>query len=226
MIVSDVIMRVQRIFGDDSGVQITPDDIIRWINDGQEEIVINNENLLQTNSTQNSVAGQANYQLPADCSVLRSIQYNGYALKAMSLNDFNLYLDGYNDPNQPYGKDIPIVYTVWAGSITLFPPPATGVVNAINCFYCQHPTTVVNTSDVLTVPVQYHKAIVDYCLSQAYELDEDTAKSALKSQQFAQKTQVLNDRNNWVNQETYPSITRLPQDANHNEDPGWAGGYY
>jgi hypothetical protein len=227
MIASDIITRVQRIFGDDAGTQITSDDIIRWINDGQEEIVINNEGLLETNGTISSIAGQATYSLPADCSVLRSIQYNGYALKAMSLNDFNLYLNGFNDPNQPYGKDIPIVYTVWNNTITLFPTPAVAVVNGINFYYIKHPVAVVNTSDALGVPVQYHKALVDYCLSQAYELDEDSQKAVMKTQQFEQAAQKLNDRNKWINQEVYPSITKLPQDANYESDPGWfSGGYY
>lgn len=224
MIVSDIITRVQRTFGDDSGVQITPADIIRWINDGQEEIVINNEGLLETNSAVASVAGQANYPLPTDCSVLRSIQYNGYALKAMSLNEFNLYLNGYNDPTQPYGKDIPIVYTIWNNTITLFPPPATSVAGAINYYYIQHPAQVVNTTDPLSVPVQYHKVLVDYCLSQAYELDEDTDKSTLKDQQFSKKMMQLNDRNKWLDQETYPRITILPQDANQGDGP-YYGGY-
>lgn len=218
MIVSDIITRVQRIFGDESGVQISPDDIIRWINDGQEEIIIANEGLLETNATATSIQGQATYPLPSDCSVLRSIQYNGYAIKGMSLNDFNLYLNGYNDPNKPYGQDIPIVYSVWNNIVTLFPPPATGVTNGINYFYIQHPAQVANTTDTLAVPIQYHKALVDYCLSQAYELDEDLQKMTAKTQQFQNKTQVLNDRNKWTEQETYPSITILPQDANHSED--------
>lgn len=226
MIVSDVITRVQRIFGDDAGIQVTPADIIRWINDGQEEIIVANDGLLETNATATSTAGQATYPLPADCSVLRSIQYNGYALKGMSLNDFNLYLNGYNDPSQPYGKDIPIVYSVWNNIVTLFPTPATGVTNGINYYYIKHPAQVTVPTDALTVPVQYHKALVDFCLQQAYELDEDTAKSNMKNQQFSQKMQVLNDRNKWVNQEVYPSITRLPQDANYNDDPGWQNGGY
>lgn len=225
MIVSDVITRVQRIFGDDSGVQIGPDDIIRWINDCQEEIVIANDGLLETNGTVTSISGQATYPLPADCSILRSIQYNGYAIRGMSLTDFDQYLNGYNDPSQPFGTAIPTVYSVWNSIVTLFPPPAIGVVNGINYFYVKHPAQVVNTSDALSVPVQYHKAVVDYCLSQAYELDEDLQKAAAKEQQFNAKTQELNDRNKWTHQDVYPSITRLPQDSGFGNDYNMYGGY-
>ena len=61
----DVITRVKTQFGDNSGAQLTDSTIIRWINDGQQEIVNNNPILKAVKQT-NIVAGQAEYTFPGD----------------------------------------------------------------------------------------------------------------------------------------------------------------
>lgn len=224
MIVQDIITRVQRIFGDQSGVQIDNSDLIRWINDCQEEIVIANEGLLETSSLTDTFINQTDYALPADCSVLRSLQYNGYAIKRMSFQEFDLYLNGYNATPNPFGPGLPSIFMVWQNTIKLFPPPNTSVTGGLKIFYIQHPAQVVSITDSLSVPVQYHKAIVDYCLLQAYELDEDAQKMGMKKQDFDEKMMKLNDRNKWTSQETYPTITTLPQDEDMGGGNGWWGG--
>ena len=49
--IQDVANRVKRTFGDESGVQVTDDDIIRWVNDAQLEISRQNEDLLEAVGT-------------------------------------------------------------------------------------------------------------------------------------------------------------------------------
>lgn len=224
MNVSEVITRVQRIFGDESGVQINQNDIIRWINDCQEEMVIDNEGLLETAVTTDVIQGQTDYSFPSDLSVLRSLQYKGYAIKRMSFQEFDVYLNGYNAQPNPYGEGLPSIYMVWNNTIKLFPPPNESVTAGLKIYYCKHPVPVVTAADALTVPIQYHKAIVDYCLQQAYELDEDQAKVQMKKQEYEQKMLKLNDRNKWTSQETYPVITTLPQDDDYGGNYGWWGG--
>jgi hypothetical protein len=224
MNVNDIITRVQRVFGDESGVQITPADIIRWINDGQEEIVIANEGLMETTGFADVVQGQTQYSTPTDMSVLRSIQYNGYAMKRMNLTEFDLYLDGYNATPSPYGQGISSIYTLWQNTITLFPTPNLNISQGLRILYIQHCAQVATTADPLSVPVQYHKALVDFCLQQAYELDEDIQKRTSKKQDFDEKMLKLNDRNKWLSQEMYPTITTLPQDEDYGGNYGWWGG--
>ncbi len=224
MNVTDIITRVQRVFGDESGVQITSDDIIRWINDGQEEIVIANEGLMETTATSDVIQGQDVYDTPADMSVLRSLRYNGYAVKRMNLTEFDLYLDGFAANPTPYGQGISSIYCVWQNQIRLFPQPNESITGGLTILYIQHCAQVNTTADPLTVPVQYHKALVDYCLEQAYELDEDIQKKASKKQDFDEKMMKLNDRNKWTSQETYPTITTLPDDADYGGNYGWWGG--
>lgn len=222
--VQDVVTRVKRTFGDDAGVQISDDDIIRWINDAQLQIATTNEGLLETTVSADSISGQAQYGMPENFSVLRSLSYKGFRLKGMSFAEFNEYLDGFEDPNT-YGQGLPEVFMVWDNTLTLFPTPKTGVTAAIKIYYIQQPDTVGTLADALTLPLNYHLSVVDYCLQQAYELDEDLEKSAYKKGQFDENVQKLNDQNKWTNQEYYPRITTLPEDADYG-DIGYWGGWY
>lgn len=227
MNVQDIINRVQRTFGDEASVQVTTDDIIRWINDAQLEICKNNEQLLQTSATANTVAGQAEYDVPADIWTLRSLTYKGFRIKHMSFSEFNEYLDGFGatDGVSPYGPGIPEVFMVWQSKITLFPKPAESITNGLKIFYSKQPTTITTVADALTVPLPYHTSVVEFCMSRAYELDEDLEKAAFAKGKFDESNQRLNDRQQWEQREYYPRITTLPEDENYGNYGYW-GGYF
>lgn len=227
MNVQDVVTRVKRIFGDENAAQITDDDIIRWINDAQEKVVLENEGLMETTSTANIVQDQMEYDVPADFNILRSLKFKGYRIKPMSLAEFNEYIDGYSAAPgvSPYGPGIPEIFTVWDNKITLFPKPSENVTNGLTIYYIKHPASVGTLADSLTVPLQYHNTIVNYCLQQAYELDEDFQKAEAKKIAIADDLMKLNDRNKWISQEYYPRITTLPEDENYGNYGYW-GGYF
>lgn len=225
MNVQDVVTRVKRTFGDEAGVQITDQDIIRWINDAQQEIGINNEGLMEARATANVVQNQTEYDVPADFSVLRSLKYNGYRMKSLSFAEFNEYVDGYSAAPgvSPYGPGIPEYFMVWENKITVFPKPNTDLVNGLTIYYIKTPQSVGTLADGLTVPLTYHNSIVDYCLQQAYELDEDYNKAQAKQGKFADTMMKMNDRNKWTSQEYYPRITTLPEDENYGNFGYWGG---
>ena len=60
--VGDVYSQVKRVFGDESGVQLTNDDIARWINEAQVDISKQNQ-ILQTTATLPVTGGTATYSL-------------------------------------------------------------------------------------------------------------------------------------------------------------------
>lgn len=227
MNVQDVVTRVKRTFGDENAAQVTDDDIIRWINDAQEKVVLENEGLMETTSTANIVQDQMEYDVPADFNILRSLKFKGYRIKPMSLAEFNEYIDGYSAAPgvSPYGPGIPEIFTVWNNKITLFPKPNESVTNGLTIYYIKHPASVGTLADSLTVPLQYHNTIVNYCLQQAYELDEDFQKAEAKKAAVADELMKLNDRNKWISQEYYPRITTLPEDENYGNYGYW-GGYF
>ncbi|SRR5216117_1919350 len=216
MQVQDVKLRVRRSFGDESSVQVTDADILRWINDGQREVVMQNPELLEKVSTTNAIAGTASYTYPTDLRLLRSIRYQNAAglayfhLQGLSIQEFDEYIDGYD--GALFGQSDPVVYSTFAGSFVLFPTPATSVTNGIKLYYYRQPTDMVNDTDVLDMPLGYHSAIVEYCLKQAYELDEDWTSVGNKAQEFnaavsGQKTQEKSQ-----NRETYTKITVCRED--------------
>lgn len=219
--VQDIITRVQRTFGDEAGVQIKTSDLITWINDAQEAIVQENKTLMETSATANSVINQADYSLPTDLAVFRSLQYKGSRVKLMTFNEFNEYLDGYNSSTNTVGPGIPTVFMIYAGKMTVFPVPSEAIAGGFKIYYTRHPVQVSTTADTPELPVEYHQAIVDYCLQRAYELDEDSEKYAMKQASFKNRVDLLNNRNT-ENNEYYPKITILPQDDIGGYHPyGW-----
>lgn len=227
MNVQDIISRVQRTFGDEASVQVTTDDIIRWINDAQIEICTNNEELLQTSALTDIVQGQDEYDVPADMWILRSMAYNGFRLKHMSFAEFNEYIDGFDASTNvgPYGPGIPEIFMVWQNKITIFPKPNTSITGGLKIYYAKQPTTIATVADALSVPLPYHVTVVDYCMARAYELDEDLEKASFAKGKFDQKNQQLNDRQQWEQREYYPRITTLPEDENYGNYGYW-GGYF
>lgn len=216
MIVSDVMTRVRRSFGDESGVQITDADLIRWINDGIRELVKHNETLLQTIAVANLVALQQEYTLPEDLLILNTITIkpDGWQsflpLKAYSFAQFNQMVDSWDGTQQP--PDSPSVYTRYANKLILFPVPAKSLTNALKIYYNRQPVDVTNSADPLDIPIQYHETLVKYCQSQAYEMDEDWDAAQLKDAATSSDIALLRGREDWNIQEHYPVITIREED--------------
>lgn len=224
MNVQDIANRVKRTFGDDAGVQVGDDDIIRWINDAQLQISVDNEELLETVGTTSIVAGQADYQVPSNMNVLRSCMFNNFRLRGLSFAQFNEYLDGFKaNPNQGgYGHGKSEVFMVYGGVITLFPTPNENITDGLRIYYSRHPDTVSTLADNLLVPERYHNSIVEYCLQRAYEMDQNPEMAAYKKGEFSSQIQKLKDQEKWTSTEYYPTITTLPEDDLYLD----AGGFY
>jgi len=212
MKLADVKIRVKRQFGDESGVQITDEDIVRWANDAQRDIVMRNESVLQTIGTTNSVAGQQAYSFPADLLILRSIHYKRedadpafYKLRGMSYTEFDEYIDGWE--GTAYGPSHPIVYTTYADQIYLFPIPVSSGTDNIKIVYSRQPLELSSDTDNIDLPPAYFNAVVDFCLVKAYQLDEDWNAAGLLSNEYTARVNLNKDRENWNNHEVYPRIT-------------------
>jgi hypothetical protein len=222
---SDVKTRVKRQFGDDAGIQIQDADIVRWVNDAQREIANQNDDLLQQTSQTLVVASQGSYNLPSDYRLLRQVKYNGLHLKGMSLQDFNEYIDGLQDPAN-YSQGNPLVYNVWQAQLNVFPVPSVasatsnGSPTYFTIYYLRNPVDVVNDTDTLEFPNGYHNHIVEYCLRMAYELDENWGASQQLSQRFQQGINGLKERDNWPVRDEYPRITVRAEDQVE-YFPGW-----
>jgi hypothetical protein len=211
MIVSDIVTRVRRIFGDDAAVQVTNDDIIRWINDGQIEVVKHNEGALQNTSTINLVANQSSYALTSDILILRSLRYKysdmtSYrALAYKSMQQFDESIDGWDGTLYPAGY--PVFFTQYNGVVTLFPTPDRAATGGLKVLFNAKPTDVVTIGDALSLPLIYHNTLLKYCLWQASLLDEDLDPAVMYQQGFTNDMTLLKTRETTEAVAAYPMIT-------------------
>lgn len=218
MNVSDVMTRIKRQFGDESGVQVTDADILRWINDGQRQIVMQNEGLLEKTAFTNTVALQQSYSLPADILILRSVHLKDAAsgsyfkIKGHTFSEFDEYVDGWD--GTVVDRGFPAMYTVFENQLKLFPLPETAQANGLKIYYNRSPVDVDDSLDSLDLPLLYHEVLVKYCLQQAYEMDEDWDAAQVKAVEANADVTILRGRDDWKNQETYPVITILVEDQN------------
>lgn len=210
MIVSDVITRVQRQFGDEASVQIDESDIIRYINDACREIVLQND-MLQATGTMDSVAGTNSYNFPSDMISVRSIYYDNKKLKAFKRTEYDEYINE-TDPDEDQ-TGIPWLFTRWGSQFLLYPRPDS--VQQIKLLYQQRPATVTAEGDTVPVPDEYFSRVVEYCLQQAYQTDEDWEAANQMNSQFSDGLARLKEHETIATTEFYPSITVLADDSGY-----------
>ena len=208
MIVADILSRVKRQFGDESGAQITDEDIIRWVNDGQNEIAQMHD-LLEATATAYTVDGKVDYDLPPNMVSLKSVYYDDRKLENLSTQEFDEWIRQWNDGSKGSGDSW--VYTSWGNKVTLFPAPSER--KALRLVYSCFPAPVETSTDTLNIPTRYHNRLVEYVLQQAYELDENFEAAAYKANQLSNSmSQVLGDEQ-WDEKAEYPTILVGSDDA-------------
>ncbi len=216
MNLGDLKTQVKRIFGDESEVQLTNADIVRWANNAQVHFVMNNEGILEVPSFASALAGIQEYTLPTDLLVLDSVSFKAsgqssfFTLTGRSLKEFDEYLNGWD--GSQYGTGTPVYFHKYANKLRLFPIPDIDGTNNIKIYYRKRPVALVNDTDIPEVPEEYHNAIVSYILEQAYFMDEDYEASQLASNKVTSDLNTNSERENWRHQKYYPVITVLPED--------------
>lgn len=219
MNVADIIQAVKRQFGDESGVQMTDEDIIRWINSGMRQIVLQNESLMEKTVTTSTVAGQQQYDLPVDLLKLSGIQYREATnqayrrIKGYSLAEFNEIIDGWDESSSNQTTGSPVCYTIYEQKIIVYPIPSEIIIAAFKVYYNRSTVNVVTSTDTPELPLLYHDVLVKYCLQQAYEMDEDWDAVGNKAQETDRDINFLRGRDDWKTQESYPVITVMNEDA-------------
>jgi hypothetical protein len=209
--VSDVITRVKTQFGDTSGAQINDETIIRWINDGQQEIV-NNNAILKETKIGNIVANQAEYSFPADrVQYIEALYVEGRPIKNLSpqgARDFILA----TDPTLNARADYPELWYERGGIITLYPVPQKSFPNGLKMEYVEMPAQVTGFNDPLSIPDRYLNGLVNYCMVQALEYDENYSAAQLKLGQFRDGLDRLHYKENISQSDLYPVVSPDPAD--------------
>lgn len=208
--VQNVADSVKRQFGDESGVEVQDSDIIRWVNDAQYEIVTKNPEVNAGMVTVNVVANQTLYPLLTnvpDMLVIHSLHYKGEYLNNLSFLEAQQTIIRSDDTE----TGSPKFWYEYAGNVNLWPKPTDSVTAGITIFYSKAPTLITTLGQTLSVPDSYFKAVIDFCLTQAHEMDDNFSASNVKQQQFETALQVQANRTH-AQDAFYPSIIMLPED--------------
>lgn len=209
----DVYERVRSLFGDTSGAQITDQMVLRWINDGQQEIVNNNPILKKTKYT-DIVAGQSEYTFPTDAvQYIEAVYVDGRPVQAMTPQGFREFILA-DDPTKSANGKYPDVWYERAGTLTFYPAPDTSFTNGLKLEYVEQPTkkVLISTSEILSVPDRYLNELVNYVMTQALELDENYTGAELKRSQFREGLDRQSLRENIVQIASYPQVLADPED--------------
>ncbi len=202
----DVIQRVKTQFGDNSGAQLTDDVILRWINDGQQEIV-NNNPILKDTKFANVVAGTAEYTFPADkVQFIEAVYVDNRPVKNVSPQSFRDFILP-DDPNRVANSKYPDIWYERAGVITFYPTPNESFTNGLKMEYVKMPTAVTSAGSTLGIPDRYLTHLVNYCMMQALEYDENYSAAQLKAAQFRDGLDRLNYKENISQLDMYPGIS-------------------
>lgn len=207
-VASDLITYVKRQFGDESGVQVTDQDIIRWINAGQDEIFRRNKPIKAV-ATANLTSGTSAYTFPADVLFVQSLRVDGLPIPVRSFEEAEEYALA-NDPKGTATGD-PEFWYEFGGTFNFYPKPSKTIANGIAIYFVKAPTRVVNTTDILAIPDTYYNRLVEFVMSQVYELDENLEASQLKTNQFLSGIQDQVDEDSTIDN-VYPRITILVED--------------
>lgn len=213
MNVSEIIQRVKRSFGDESGVQLIDNDIITWINDASRQIAAQAE-LLQTRAAADLVQNQLIYDMPDNLLNLRAVRVAGVRLTPMSMQEADDKFPGW-DGNAPFVQEtgVPLYWWPWDGQIYLYPLSDTSTTAGITLYYSRIPVAVTSTADTPELPEQYHDHIFRYCMRMAYELDENIQAANFSEGLLKQGLDGLAEDENKISDEFYSTIVVRAEDA-------------
>lgn len=167
--VGEVITEVTRTFGDTSGIVLTTDDIVRWINDASTEIVERNL-VLKAQATIPTVPNQQDYPLQQfNIQEIDSVVYQGRLVENLSFAQAQEWLFDGSNTTAPGNS---VFWWMFDGSLSMWPVPQG--TEPITLYYAAKPMKVINDPKaLLPLPDKYYPRVVEYVLSRAQEMDED-----------------------------------------------------
>ena len=221
MLASDVISRVRNTAGDTNIGQFTDATMLSWINDGIRECAVEN-NLLQKTATTTVAAGTESYALPTDILKIHSIKYDGEKIPVYTREEFDARIGDRNPANQP-DRGFPLVAYIWASNIILTPAPDNST-SKLQVDYLYTPVDVVAGTNLNTIlPVGYHNRLVDYCLAQVAQQDDDMPRYQIKMEEFRTGVSSLKDQDEFT-YDLYPSMSVSTRDMGEDAESGdWYG---
>lgn len=209
--VNDLADHVRRAFGDEASIQISDADILRWTNAGMREIVSTHK-ILKQKASASIIADQYEYDI-SDINILQiqKIRVANRPVEFRSFQEFEEYIQD-EDPNRSRSGQ-PTLWYKWGETLGFWPTPDGSVAGQIDIYYLARAAEVQQTTDNIDLPDEYFNRLVEYVLSQAYELDEDNENSGFKLGQFQQGLDRMAGDFDRPQNQYYGFITTMEEDS-------------
>lgn len=209
MNLGQIILAVQRMFGDTSGIQINEDDIMRWANQAQIDIARKVE-CIQEHITTSSIGADASYPLPENFLSAKRVTFNDAVLNPTTLEKADITWP--SREVEPIPQGTPTSYFVWRNSLYLYPAPSQDQSDVLEVFYVRIPAPMFSDDDTPEIPETLHEDIIRYCLMQAKELDEDSGEATKLRVEYLDRMAESRDEAWNKYADSYPAVRLLPGD--------------
>lgn len=170
MIFTDIVRKVGRQFGDTDNVVIgtsgtITNDFYDWINEGQL-IIAKKTECLVTSLVQ--AASTFPVTFPVDCIRTARVIYGTVPLERIDIEDLDAkavdLTARLSNPQFFYDR---------LRKLNLYPLQNASDATSVTWDYVAAPTAIDNTTQTLSIPAIYHDELYRFCLSRAYERNEN-----------------------------------------------------
>ncbi len=169
---TELVERARSQVRDPGGSFILDEDLVIWANEAQTDIAARTEVLQKTVSGQ-TWAGMGGLSMPPQANVnpemveILSLRLGEDDVTFVSDRTFNDYKDEGAIPATTIGR-------VFEGTIELYPTPAANITFVLR--YSFIPAPLIGSDDVLSLPSQMDRKVVEYMVAQAKYKDGDPAE--------------------------------------------------
>ena len=201
----EIIDSVFRQFGDESGAQITQSDVIRWINEAQRDVVVNNREVNQAIAEFSTVTGSNIYDIAnliPDILRIHSIAFRDKLLEMLTFEEAQTKM------MESTATGDPQYWFKYAGQLNIWPSPKMDEDAAIKVYYNRSPVAVTQGTDILSVPENYYEAVNAFCLGKAYELDGDAQMLGIKKEDY-NRNLTVNSMDHSQSYRDFPTIREV-----------------
>ncbi len=187
-----IIQRCIGILQDSTSIRWPVNELVRYLNDGQREVVLNRPDCRPVNATKALAVG-TRQTLPTDgaklIEVIRNTSGNKRAVRLTNREILDAQVAGWHGLN-PATEILHFVYDPRDPTVFyVYPPAASGA--SLEIVYASYPTNITEPADGaqftavsgdMSVPDIFGNAIQDYILYRAYTKDSEYAGNAARAQ--------------------------------------------
>lgn len=172
---------VRTKFGDEAGVQLDDEAIIRWINSGARRLAAGAP-WIQRSVTTPLLEGIGVYDLheiQRDLVTINTLTVDGRSVPIVGWQDFLNRTAGVNDSTDPTLPSGPFA-ALYGDSLNIRPIPTKSVAQGVVLYFTSLPAPISQLGDLLPVPDRLANALNDYVFQQALEFDERFEEAEVK----------------------------------------------